>query len=404
MLKINKYYFYYILALLPVLWPIGLTKTVFPVFGDFITTSGVIISIILTLIVCKCSKCIIFNKMNIFLMLLFIVFLLSTAINERHMYIDYIKTFCTIYCLVNCYLYACYNGQMKLFLNSYIGIMTVFIVCAIVTQIQHPEGVAFSYYTNIIGDYQSKNVVYFWGNKNYYGYNLIPFVFFVMLNRDLGTKHSKLYDFILIILSVILIVLTGSATSLLSMLLLLVVKFLFSTNFRDTKLLKINISTIVGIYFIVFLMVVVLNLHGMLLSWISSLFGKSSVLTGRDVIWHEAIELINKGALIGYGYDSIIPHTGYYWYAHNLILDLFIQGGLLGFLAFSLFAYTGIRTYSISTVPKTVYGTIIAFFSAMALTQLVESNIKSSPFLFLLFYILFTVRYMQMGLDDNSSG
>ena len=65
---------------------------------------------------------------------------------------------------------------------------------------------------------------------------------------------------------------------------------------------------------------------------LGKLFNKGTTLSGRTVIWSEAISKIAKSPILGYGTleeGAFFKVGTYTWYAHNQYLDLWLQGGIL---------------------------------------------------------------------------
>lgn len=79
--------------------------------------------------------------------------------------------------------------------------------------------------------------------------------------------------------------------------------------------------------------------------FVTETLGKNIYMSGRTYIWDISLLKIMASPILGYGNagnGNIIEWNGYLWYAHNLFLDILIQGGgiaLLFFLCviFSLF-------------------------------------------------------------------
>lgn len=60
----------------------------------------------------------------------------------------------------------------------------------------------------------------------------------------------------------------------------------------------------------------------------------------RIQLWNKSLELIKKSMLIGFGPGSFLHYKPYHtthYEAHNLFLDLLLQGGMIGLTAFILF-------------------------------------------------------------------
>ena len=84
------------------------------------------------------------------------------------------------------------------------------------------------------------------------------------------------------------------------------------------------------------------------LSWLFTLLGRDSKLTGRDDVWRDAYQAINAHPLLGWGFDDHayliasagMPYSSY----HNGMLDLAVNGGIVAVLLLVLvFAQWALR-------------------------------------------------------------
>lgn len=79
-----------------------------------------------------------------------------------------------------------------------------------------------------------------------------------------------------------------------------------------------------------------------LFSWLlTDVLGKMGSLIFRIMIWDYAIQLFIKSPLIGYGMQDIYVRTTelrspHGVHAHNMVLELLYQGGIIGFVLFIL--------------------------------------------------------------------
>lgn len=65
---------------------------------------------------------------------------------------------------------------------------------------------------------------------------------------------------------------------------------------------------------------------------LGTIFNKGSTLSGRTVIWREAIDKIAKAPILGYGTlegGAFFKVGTYTWYSHNQYLDIWLQGGII---------------------------------------------------------------------------
>lgn len=105
---------------------------------------------------------------------------------------------------------------------------------------------------------------------------------------------------------------------------------------------KIKLWKVVLSFFAIFILIYYFKIQNLFSFIIVGILGKDITLTGRIGLWERAIEMIGQKWLFGWGNwnrGAIILRDYYYWYAHNLILDILLEGGLITFGAFSLLIY-----------------------------------------------------------------
>ena len=134
--------------------------------------------------------------------------------------------------------------------------------------------------------------------------------------------------------------------------------------------------------------------------------GKDATLTGRTDMWPYIIEMIAKQPWIGYGYNGFWSDWNSpgatVWYAakwtapnaHNGVLDLLLQLGLLGLVVFAI-------GYGLCLIRGVVWLRIdkswLSFWPILYLTQLTLSNVSET---FLLnFNDLFWVLYVSIAFS-----
>lgn len=126
-----------------------------------------------------------------------------------------------------------------------------------------------------------------------------------------------------------------SATCLVALLVVLILKIiewlhLLSIRIKPAYLVALVVLIFVGIYF--------LDIQRLFAPLIVNLLGKDLTLTRRLGLWSDAIALIKQRPLFGWGNarnGAIILREFYYWYAHNIILDILLQGGIAMLVAFA---------------------------------------------------------------------
>lgn len=249
--------------------------------------------------------------------------------------------------------------------------------------------ILFLFYPNI-GKYYAGNGEYtFLGiafNRNGY----IEFALLLLIsNFALKPSKIKLFDIILIFITLITIYLTGSATAI--VITLLVIVFIFFKRFLK---FEINTKLIIKIIFAFWVIFLIFSIN-FDFSFISSIFNKTSTLSGRTILWERTIDYIKKRPLMGYSYDnSVIKNTYsplYYNYfktndPHNAILYLMLSSGILGTICTVCYILVLLSSKKIFLQEKNKY--LILYIIAFLIRGMVESCLHYSHVLFYIVLIL----------------
>lgn len=212
----------------------------------------------------------------------------------------------------------------------------------------------------------------------------------------------------ILFLSVSLLLLSRSATPLLSSIAILSLLPLYSTfQWRYTLAIPFfNFAVIVG---------------GSIAIWIFSnletvlgFFGRDPTLTGRTELWVVLFEMIQKRPVLGYGYSGFWlgwqGESAYVWavipwqptYAHNGFLELGLDLGLLGISLFVIgFLISFLRAVKWVHANKNTEG----LFPLAYLTFTLQSNIGDSIILKQnnIFWILYVATTLSMVIHGDQS-
>ncbi len=362
---------------------------------DFLKSYCIVIVFILTIIMIL-QKNINLTKYKIsFTILLFRLYLLLISIvvsGDRSVIIQNVKITMQIFSLCMLCDYYFSKNNIEEFLKVIIKIFIIYISIDLYIQMFFSNGIRNSIIYTTDG-MASRDVQYlFMGYKNYYGFNLIPIMVLIMLNKEINSKMNYLNNSLLILIS-ISILLCKSSTSILALGIFL---SCYSLVKHSKKILKFSVARIISIYGVLFLLIVVFNKLEPIVSQISLMFGKGTGFTGRTKIWQLALHMIKEKWILGYGEESIIMMDGYFWYSHNQILDLFIQGGIIAvilFLAITIISYKNLKNNSDSIINQII---LIGLFSCTVL-MFTESIVNTS----IVFYMLFNIAYRSCEIKDR---
>ncbi len=236
----------------------------------------------------------------------------------------------------------------RLFLKSIILVLTVLIIINFLLLIRYPNGLyqASNNYSIYEYSFNIDNAIHFLGHRNNVVMYLFPNLFCSFLYYKIyGMKNLKIiFIFLIVFIESIMI---KSATCLVGCLLFTGYVMLFETKKRNNleRVISkiINIKNVLIITLTLYIFVVVFRFQEVFSYLLIDLLQRDINLTGRTTIWDMAFQLIMESPVWGYGTHNsgaIIFSSYKEWYAHNFILDILLQGGVLALIPF--ISYLGI--------------------------------------------------------------
>ena len=191
----------------------------------------------------------------------------------------------------------------------------------------------------------SVNAKFFIGGKNALGIFLIPGIFLLLINSlEKNGKIGKLALF-LIAFSLITVFIGSSGTG-------IVVAFcallflLLTVKFKPPKAIYLGIIFTIYALFLLFF-----NYFSLTDFWLkfNDLLGKDSTLTSRATIWNIARGLIKENWLFGAGRGVELSYVNTWgerrttYEAHNLILEILMEGGIVALLLFGTLFFKAVK-------------------------------------------------------------
>lgn len=216
----------------------------------------------------------------------------------------------------------------RLYFKTVLDIYIPLSVINLLTILLFPDGIARE-------DYYG-NIYYLLGIRNGLAPLLIPLLIYAFVYSGISGKKftGKVFFFTAVVSATILI--TWSATGVAGLVLFLL--FVFFVYGKKSAMLFDSLNLTV-IYIAAFFGIIVFRLQSAFSFIIEDLLHKSISFTGRTDIWDIAIMLIKRSPIIGYGvYEGhgLIFIRGQYYYAHNAVLEVLLQGGVLSLVFYLL--------------------------------------------------------------------
>ena len=197
-----------------------------------------------------------------------------------------------------------------------------------------------------------------------------------------------------IALSAGLLLLSQTKGGLLSFVILLILLVIY-------KALRLNYTLVLPF------LIIVLNAAGVVIMWLVNnleplltSIGKDITLTSRTPLWESVIHKIQERPLLGYGYSAFWlgwqGESADIWQvgwdapnAHNGILDLCINLGLIGLIVFLLGFFVtfirGIRWVRLTKTPEPIF--VLIYLTYMLVNSQSESNLLGQNDIFWVLYV-----------------
>jgi|GEM_PF-753890 len=303
-------------------------------FELFSILSKVIFIVSLSAHIVRCLKYRrrLFSKFDFFLLLL-LFWLVYSSILNRHSWITQIPFVMKAFTVR--YLFSLYMPNHTEKATKILSSVFSFIIYANFFQLL--------FLPSVMGTVDGEDIYLITTNYNQFGAVFMPAIFLKTIEYCHSGRIGGLI--LLLLVCVASVALEGSATATVAILLLLLTVIFI----KNKRLLKIeNLSLIVGITFFFFTFVIptfsVLDIP--LVSNFVEGLGKDMTFSHRTNIWRYAEFQIIHSPIIGYGvcdkewFQHLLSNAVN---THNIVLQMLLQGGIIGLLIFVMFVYGGIK-------------------------------------------------------------
>jgi len=159
-------------------------------------------------------------------------------------------------------------------------------------------------------------------------------------------KKLKILCFSLLIIAIVLLLGSQSASSLVSSILVVSLIIFFSKYSKISKEKRKQIILGLSYLFAIAAIILVFILPSIVsVDSTTQALGRDSTFTGRTLLWGNAKELISLKPILGWGFDNRTAAKDVIWmevnHYHNGYLDMMVRGGMVGFciLAFMYIWY-----------------------------------------------------------------
>lgn len=216
----------------------------------------------------------------------------------------------------------------RLYFKTVLDIYILLSVINLLVIIFSPEGIARD-------DYYG-NVFYVIGIRNGLPPVLIPLLIYGFVYSSMkGKKLTGAAFFFTVVVSVTILI-TWSATGVAGWFLLIFYALVIYRRSIAGLFNSLNLSVV---YAALFFGIIVFRLQSVFAFIIEDILHKNITFTGRTDIWDIAMILIKQSPFFGYGVNEghgLIFIRGQYYYSHNGVLEVLLQGGVVSLIFYVL--------------------------------------------------------------------
>ncbi len=328
------------------------------------------------------------SKINIYNALFCLILLLSTYINNGNI-MGCIKQIIMIMTISLLFEYGLKNNT-KTFFKSISNYFSLLILINFISILMYPSGMyttTLNYTDNWILGYRNLHILY-----------IMLGLLFSYLISIIYYKKLRFRDYVLTLISTVSLFIADSGTSKIGILIILVGCIL--PKILNNRIFNIKSYTIA--YIVSCVSIIFLRIQNYFEHLIVDILHRNLTFTGRTYIWDYIIKYINQKPMLGYGkeYIEYRLYKTSHWpssHAHNLILEILYQSGIIGLISYLIIAYNSFKQlyiYRNSKVSKIISLFIFAYM-IMLLTEFY--NFEFTIYLFVLGY---NVKYLIEG-DNN---
>lgn len=208
---------------------------------------------------------------------------------------------------------------------------------------------------NIFSIFFNKETIspeFFVGGKNAFSIFFVPACFTILLCGILRTSRISKSVHFLVIASIIMTLWAGSSTGIITVLSMALGLVWIKRHRLNAKLCIFIFLT--ANFVLVFLSEILVN--SQLWIWFTGLFSKDATLTSRMMIWNQTLSSIGNNLFFGAGRGTQIEYTSQWGYtviaseAHNHILEILFEGGLVGFSFYCIFFWQAVKKLNMQSL------------------------------------------------------
>jgi O-antigen ligase len=222
-----------------------------------------------------------------------------------------------------------------------------------------------------------------------------------ILNLIFVTKRIFIIPILLLLLGIIFF--TFSRSGWISALIVLVPALIYSST-KSKKIIFFNIALLV--FFVACILIFFDKLYPIIEPWmykVDTMTGKDVTVSGRDLIWSEAIRLIYDRPTLGYLFFPFSNYVDGYDTPHQQYLEILYKMGVVGFLVYFFFLIYIFLVFVKEGLKGTILRKMIVITMSLLSVAILITNLGQPNFSFSLLgnaYVFFISLYYFVFLNE----
>lgn len=219
-------------------------------------------------------------------------------------------------------------------------------------------------------DGSSNSFYWFLGHKNSIGKVCVITLCFQLLLNQLKGKFWTIWTIALAVISLFSVIRVNSSGGIVMLILFLcalyVLSILYSLHFgRCFNLFRMRNYAIIAVFALLFIAVFqAVAADSRIANFIQNTLNRDITLTGRTIVWKQAMLRISQAPILGYGIRNVsdmillVNGTVHTSDCHNYYINILFQGGLVAGIPFGWIFYSMIKR--IDLIRQSKFGLILS--------------------------------------------
>lgn len=181
---------------------------------------------------------------------------------------------------------------------------------------------------------------------------------------------------------------------------MLMILYLYMILGKEIKLRKFNHKLFFYISIIMFFVIIIFRMQEYFSFLIEDILDRNLTFSGRTYIWDRCLEYISNSPFIGYGVEdpSVRAITKLIFHAHNIYLNILLEGGLLSLGMYFIFLKKGTEKLNGNNL-----GCIVGFaISIYYIMTIIEFYVKSQIFFYTIIIAFFINKFVDEDVREDT--